>query len=117
MDKTKTLSLRGRTFVGVVTSTKMRKTAIVEWQKTIKVRKFDRYMVRKKRIAVHVPEEIKVNVGDRVKIKETRPLSKTKNFVITENLGFEKHHILKKDSKNDADQSVHKKTEEQDASN
>lgn len=112
----KTYSLRGRTFVGVVTSTKMNKTAIVEWQKKIKLPKYDRYMVRKKRKAAHVPEDITIKVGDVVKIMETKPISKTKNFIIVENIGFKKEHIIKTEAKDGANQHVHKKvkTEELD---
>lgn len=110
MDEKK-LSQRGRTFTGVVMSTKMHKTAIVGWQKKIKINKYDRYSVKRKKIAVHIPEDIIVNVGDLVKVKETRPISKTKNFVICEKLGFKKEHIIKEESKDDANQSVHKKEE------
>ncbi len=106
------LSLRGRTFVGVVTSNKMHKSAIVEWHRRIKNSKYDRYQVKRKKIAVHVPEGMAVNVGDMVRIKETRPISKTKNFIITENLGFKKEHVIKKEAEDNADLSIHKKQDE-----
>jgi small subunit ribosomal protein S17 len=105
----KKYSLHGRTFVGVVTSTKMHKTAIVEWSKRIKIPKYDRFMIKKKKKAAHVPEDITVKVGDMVRIKETRPISKTKTFIIVEKIGFKKEHIIKEDTKDDADQTVHKK--------
>ena len=52
--------------------------------------KFERYEKRRTRIKVHNPECINAKEGDIVKISECRPLSKTKNFVIIENLGKEK---------------------------
>ena len=102
-------SLRGRIFTGIITSTKMQKTAIVEWNRKIKISKYERHINKRKRIAVHVPETITVQKGDMVKVQETRPLSKTKHFVIIENVGFQKTHIIKEEAKDGANQGVHKK--------
>jgi len=67
---------------GVVASTKMQKTAIVE------VERIKTHPIYKKRIKVkkkyHAHDEIGVSVGDRVKIQEFRPISKTKKFKIIE---------------------------------
>jgi small subunit ribosomal protein S17 len=67
---------------GVVTSTKMAKTA------TVLVERFKVHPLYKKRIKVkkkyHAHDEIGVKVGDRVKIQECRPISKTKKFKIIE---------------------------------
>jgi len=67
---------------GVVTSTKMAKTA------TVLVERFKSHPLYKKRIRVkkkyHAHDEIVVKVGDRVKIQECRPISKTKRFKIIE---------------------------------
>ena len=67
---------------GVVTSTKMAKTA------TVLVERFKSHPLYKKRIRVkkkyHAHDEIGVKVGDRVKIQECRPISKTKRFKIIE---------------------------------
>lgn len=79
-----TLGVRGKTFVGTVVKSEMRKTAIVEWQRTRMVPKYERYEKRKTKIKVHNPPCINAQAGDIVKIMETRPLSKTKNFVIVE---------------------------------
>lgn len=111
-NKTEKYSLRGRVFVGTVTSNKMHKTIVVEWNRKIKVPKYDRYQIKKKKIAAHLPENITANVGDMVKIMESRPISKTKSFVVVENLGFNKEHIIKKDTKDNANLRIHKKTEE-----
>jgi len=65
---------------GVVTSTKMAKTA------TVLVERFKSHPLYKKRIKVkkkyHAHDEIGVKVGDRVKIQECRPISKTKRWRI-----------------------------------
>jgi len=67
---------------GVVTSTKMTKTA------TVLVERFKSHPLYKKRIKVkkkyHAHDEIGVKVGERVKIQECRPISKTKKFKIIE---------------------------------
>ena len=71
-----------RILEGVVTSTKMAKTA------TVLVERFKSHPLYKKRIKVkkkyHAHDEIGVKVGDRVKIQECRPISKTKRFKIIE---------------------------------
>ncbi len=84
--KHKPVSLRGRTFKGTVVSDRMHKTVIVEWERKRIVRKYERFEKRKTRIYAHNPEEINAKVGDLVIVKETRPLSKTKHFVVIERI-------------------------------
>ena len=79
--------LRGREFVGHVTSDKMTKTVVVGWTRRAFVKKFERYEVRKSKLNAHNSDCIGAKKGDLVKIVETRPLSKTKNFTVTEILG------------------------------
>ena len=112
----KKISLRGRSFIGIVISDKMHKSAVVEWNKKTKIPKYERYRLKRKKVTVHVPDDIQVEKGDMVRINETRPLSKTKHFVIVEKLGFEKTHIIKEETKDKADQRVHKKETENDGS-
>jgi len=76
--------LRGRTFTGTVVSDKMQKTATVEWPRRKFNKKYERFEMRRSRVKAHNPEVINAKTGDIVKIAETRPLSKTKNFVIIE---------------------------------
>ncbi len=80
-----TLKLHGRVFRGRVTSTKMHKTATINWERLFYLPKYERYEKRKTKIKAHVPPCIMVKEGDFVKIMESRPLSKTKNFVVIEN--------------------------------
>lgn len=79
------LSVRGQVLEGVVASADMDKTVIVEREYDVFVPKYDRYMKRRSRVPAHVPGVLDhVSVGDRVKIAETRPLSKTKSHVVVE---------------------------------
>lgn len=84
------LSVRGRQFTGIVVSTKMRKTAVIEFERLYFLKKYERYEKRRTKLKVHNPECVNIKDGDIVKIVECRPLSKTKNFVIIQRLGVEK---------------------------
>lgn len=79
-----TISTRGRTFTGTVIRDKMSKTVTVEWERRKYIPKYERYEKRRTRVKAHNPENINAKEGDIVKIKETRPLSKTKNFIVIE---------------------------------
>ena len=81
------LKPRGRIFTGIILAKDTHRTATVEWTYPIAVPKYERSETRRTKIHVHNPACIDADVGDMVKIAETRPLSKTKNFVIIENLG------------------------------
>lgn len=76
------LKVRGRTFTGTVVSDKMQNTATIEWARRRYNKKYERFEVRRSRIKAHNPKCIDAKTGEKVTIIETRPLSKTKNFVI-----------------------------------
>jgi small subunit ribosomal protein S17 len=76
--------VRGRVFTGTVTSDRMQKTVSVEWPRKTFNRKYERFEMRKTRVKAHNPESVNAKTGDIVRIAETRPLSKTKNFVVIE---------------------------------
>jgi len=78
------VKVRGRIFTGVVTSAKMQKTVSVEWPRKKFNKKYERFEMRRSRVKAHNPESIDAKEGDTVRIAETRPLSKTKNFVVIE---------------------------------
>lgn len=84
------LSVRGRQFTGAVVSTKMRKTAVVEFDRLNYLRKYERYEKRRTRLKAHNPDCINAKDGDIVNIIECKPLSKTKNFIIIQKLGVER---------------------------
>ncbi len=91
----KPTSIRGRTFTGVVTSDKMSKTVTVEWKRRHYNKKYERYEIRRTKVKAHNPKEIDARVGEEVKIAETRPLSKTKNFIVIEKIAKEKVDVEK----------------------
>ena len=84
------LSVRGRQFTGTVISAKMRKTAVIEFERLYFLKKYERYEKRRTKLKVHNPECINAKDGDVVIIMECRPLSKTKTFVIVQKLGRQK---------------------------
>lgn len=84
------LSLRGRNFVGIITSAKLAKSATVRWTRRYYLPKYERYEKRRTSIHAYNPLCINANEKDVVRIVECRPLSKTKHFVIVEKLGVSK---------------------------
>ncbi len=80
------LSLRGRISEGVVASSKMDKTVIVERDYLHYVPKFKRYERRHGHIPCHNPPCINAKEGNHVRIAECRPISKTVSFVVVEKL-------------------------------
>jgi small subunit ribosomal protein S17 len=69
--------------VGQVVSTKMKKTAVVETTTRVPHAKFGKIIKQIKRFYAH-DEEGKAQVGDTVRIAETRPLSKLKRWRLVE---------------------------------
>ena len=69
--------------VGQVVSTKMKKTAVVETTTRVPHPKFGKIIKQIKRFYAH-DEEGKAQIGDTVRIAETRPLSKLKRWRLVE---------------------------------
>ena len=67
--------------VGIVVSDKMKDTRIVAVNDRIIHKKYKKVITRTKRYAVH-DTEFKASIGDQVRIRETKPISKTKNWVL-----------------------------------
>lgn len=80
----KGVSLRGKSFVGEILSDAFHKTVSVGWERRILIKKYERYERRRTKVKAHLSTCINVKKGDKVKIIESRPLSKTKNFIIVE---------------------------------
>jgi len=78
------LSIRGRILDGVVISAKMDKTVVIRRDYQFYVPKFKRYERRHSHINAHNPPCLNVKEGERVRISECRPLSKTVSFVVVE---------------------------------
>jgi len=111
------ITTRGKKFTGTVVSAKMQKSAIVEWERRKYLAKYERYERRKTRIAVHNPDSVRAQEGDLVEIEECRPLSKTKNFIITKVLGKEHTFTLQKDLAEEGKFKKIKKQEQNEAKN
>jgi small subunit ribosomal protein S17 len=75
---TENLSAR-KTLVGDVVSTKMQKTIIVEVTRKKSHHLYGRVVARSRRFYAHDEKNI-ANVGDVVRLEETRPLSKLKRW-------------------------------------
>jgi small subunit ribosomal protein S17 len=80
------LSVRGQIITGVVKSIKMQGSILVKKEFSHYVQKYERYEKRTSILAAHCPPCIKTQVGDKVRIAECRPLSKTISFVTIEKL-------------------------------
>ena len=76
------LSVRGGTVDGMVASTEMDRTVVVEREYDVSVPKYDRAMKRRSRTPAHAPDCLDLDVGEAVRLAETRPLSKTKSHVV-----------------------------------
>ncbi len=72
---------------GVVVSAKMDKTVVVRRDYLKYVPKFKRYERRHGHIPAHNPPCLDVKEGNRVKIAECRPISKTVSFVVVQKVG------------------------------
>jgi small subunit ribosomal protein S17 len=79
---------RGRRKVreGVVVSDAMEKTVVVAVERLVPHRLYKKVIRRTKKLAAHDPEK-RCRVGDRVRIMETRPLSRRKRFRVVSVLG------------------------------
>jgi small subunit ribosomal protein S17 len=72
-----------RTKVGVVVSNKMQKTVVVAVENLVKHGMYQKYIKRTNKFLAH-NEAAEINIGDRVVIEETRPLSKRKRWNVRE---------------------------------
>ena len=72
-----------KTRVGIVVSNKMDKTIVVAVQDNVKHPIYGKIIKRTLKLHAH-DEENTCNVGDKVEVMETRPLSKTKRWRLVE---------------------------------
>jgi len=68
---------------GVVVSNKMDKTAVIAVIERVRHPKYAKFVLRTKKLYAH-DEANDVNVGDKVRVMETRPLSKSKRWRVVE---------------------------------
>ena len=72
-----------KTREGLVVSNKMDKTAVVAVVERVRHPKYGKFMMRTKKLYAH-DETNDVNIGDKVRVMETRPLSKNKRWRVIE---------------------------------
>ena len=72
-----------KTRVGMVVSSKMDKTVVVAIEDNVKHAVYGKIIKRTLKVHAH-DENNECGVGDRVEVMETRPLSKTKRWRVTE---------------------------------
>jgi len=77
------LRVRGRFFKGYVIK-KIVKRVAIEFERTVFIRKYERYMKKKTKLHARLPKclQDQVQVGDYIEIGECRPLSKIIHFVV-----------------------------------
>ena len=72
-----------RTMIGKVVSDKMDKTIVVMIERSVKHPKYGKIMKRRTKLHAHDENQV-CKIGNMVKIRESRPLSKTKSWVLVE---------------------------------
>lgn len=76
-------TIKRKILTGVVVSDKMQKTVVVKVERTFQHPLYKRVIRRSKRYKAH-DEQGECKIGDKVKIIETRPLSKGKRWALME---------------------------------
>ena len=69
--------------IGIVVSNKMDKSSVVAIKRKVKHPIYGKFVNRTKKLMAH-DEENSCNIGDTVRISETRPLSKNKTWRLVE---------------------------------
>ena len=77
MDETKS----GKTFEGIVVKSAMKDTATVQVERYVKHPKYKKFMRLSKKFLVHDVGNT-AQIGEKVTIRETRPISKRKRFIL-----------------------------------
>ena len=72
-----------RQVIGTVVSHKMDKTVVVQTERLVKHRLYDKYIRRRAKFSAHDAEN-SCRIGDKVLITESRPLSKTKRWHVSQ---------------------------------
>jgi len=72
-----------RTMIGKVVSDKMDKTIVVMIERSVKHPKYGKILKRRSKLHAHDENQV-CKIGNTVKIRESRPLSKMKSWVLVE---------------------------------
>lgn len=80
---TSAVGTRGRVFEGTIIK-KFPGRVVVTFERTVYVPKYERFYKKQTKLHARIPEGMELNVGDYVKVRETRKLSKIINFMVIE---------------------------------
>ncbi len=86
MDSKEKKENNGSLLQGTVVSAKMQKTVVVSVSRFVKHPKYGKFYKINKKYKAHNEDE-SIEVGDKVEIRETRPISKDKRFKVVAKLG------------------------------
>jgi small subunit ribosomal protein S17 len=80
--------IRGKITQGVVVNKKSKNTVVIRQDYVKFVKKYQRYERRNSRLSCHLPECLNndIEVGDLVRVGESRKLSKTKAFIVLDKI-------------------------------
>lgn len=78
-----------KTFTGIVTSTRMKNTIVVQVERRFRHAKYGKVLTKHKKYHAH-NEKNDIKEGDMVKIAETKPISKTVHFIVVEKVSAKK---------------------------
>ena len=74
---------RKRQLIGTVVSNKMEKSVVVQVERIVKHRLYKKYIRRRAKFAAH-DEQNMCDIGDKVMITESRPLSRNKRWRVSQ---------------------------------
>lgn len=74
-------TIKGKVLEGTVVSNKMKDTVVVAVMRYEKHPKYHKFVKMRKKFKAHDAGNTK-NIGDKVTIRETKPISKDKHFVV-----------------------------------
>src|SRR3989344_4071721 len=77
------VSARGRIFEGTVIK-KFPTRVVIGSERTVYLKKYERFYKKKTKLHAYLPASMNVELGDYIKIRECRPLSKIIHFVVVE---------------------------------
>jgi small subunit ribosomal protein S17 len=84
------IAVKNEFFKGILVKKDINRSATIEWFKSFRVPKYERFEVRRSRIRVHNPACIDAAIGQEVMVARTRPISKAKHHVIIQITNIEK---------------------------
>ena len=76
---------RGRAFEGFVVK-KFPMRVVIEMERTVYVQKYERFFKKKMRMHARLPQGMDVQLGDLVRVRECRPLSKIIHAIVVEKI-------------------------------